>query len=211
MMLVSALETAKPGDKILLVSYGDGCDALILQVTEAIEKIRNRRGIKGHLASKYNIPTYEKFLQLRKVMSAEGQRRESANAFPPVAWREREQLIQFHGSKCKCGRTFHPMQRVCIYCGAKDQYEGVRLAERRGILFTFCKDMLALTNDPPLIICKVHLDEKVGVYCQMTDRDPDKIAPDMPVEMTFRKMHDSGGMHTYYWKCRPIREAASPS
>jgi hypothetical protein len=41
----------------------------------------------------------------------------------------------------------------------------------------------------------------------MTDRDLDQLKPDMPVEMTFRKMHDAGGMHTYYWKCRPPRGA----
>jgi uncharacterized OB-fold protein len=99
------------------------------------------------------------------------------------------------------------MQRVCIYCGAKDEYEGVRLSDRRGTLYTFCTDNLALSGDPPTIVSKVHLDEQVGVYCLMTDRDPEKVKLDMPVEMTFRKMHDSKGMHTYYWKCRPMREA----
>jgi hydroxymethylglutaryl-CoA synthase len=213
MMLVAALEEAKAGDKILFASYGDGCDAFILKVTEEIENLRDRRGIKGHLASKKLLPTYEKYLAIRRVMGVEGQRREAANAFPPVAWREREQLTSLHGSKCtSCGRTFHPMQRVCIYCGAKDQFEGVRLSDRSGTLFTFCKDMLALGGDPPTIVCKVHLEDAagdIGLYCQMTDRDPDKVTPDMPVEMTFRKMHDSGGMHTYYWKCRPLREASS--
>ena len=144
-------------------------------------------------------------------MPLEAQARESANAFPPVAWREREQLTSLHGSKCKsCGRTFHPMQRVCIYCGAKDSYEGVRLSDRRGTLYTYCIDNLAMSNDPPTIVGKVHLEDDagaVGVYCQMTDRDPDRVEPDIAVEMTFRRMHDSGGMHTYYWKCRPPRQA----
>jgi 3-hydroxy-3-methylglutaryl CoA synthase len=215
MMLVAALEEAKPGDRLLFANYGDGCDAFILKVTEEIEKVRDRRGVKGHVSSKRALPSYEKYLQLRKVLNIEGQRRESANAFPPVSWREREQLTSLHGSKCtSCGRTFHPMQRVCIYCGAKDQFEGVRLSDRDGILFTFCKDMLALGGDPPTIVCKVHLADSggdIGVYCQMTDRDPDSIVPDIPVEMTFRKMHDSGGMHTYYWKCRPLREPVAES
>jgi 3-hydroxy-3-methylglutaryl CoA synthase len=208
MMLVAALESSKPGDRILFANYGDGCDAFILRVTEEIENIRDRRGIKVHLVSKMALPTYEKYLRFRQIVPAEAQARETANAFPPVAWREREQLISFHGSKCKrCGRTFHPMQRVCIYCGAKDEYEGVRLSDRRGTLYTFCTDNLALSGDPPTIVSKVHLDEQVGVYCLMTDRDPEKVKLDMPVEMTFRKMHDSKGMHTYYWKCRPMREA----
>ena len=65
MMLVAALEEAKPGDKILFLTYGDGVDAYILQVTEQIEKIRDRRGIKRHLASKMMIPAYGQYLQMR--------------------------------------------------------------------------------------------------------------------------------------------------
>ncbi|MFC1962995.1 3-hydroxy-3-methylglutaryl CoA synthase, partial [Chloroflexota bacterium] len=41
MMLVGTLETAKPGDRILLANCGDGGDAYILRVTEEIEKVRN--------------------------------------------------------------------------------------------------------------------------------------------------------------------------
>ena len=206
MMLVAALEASKPGDRILFANYGDGCDAFIFRVTKEIEKIRDRRGMKGHLESKMMLPNYGKYLRFRQLISVAAQAREAANAFPPVAWREREQLISFHGSKCKrCGKTFHPMQRVCIYCGAKDEYEGVRLAERPGILYTYCIDSLALSDDPPSVVSKVHLDGDVGVYCLMTDRDSDNVKPNMPVEMTFRKMHDSRGMHTYYWKCRPPR------
>ncbi len=52
MMLVAALEEAKPGDRILFASYGNGADAFVLQVTPEIEKVRDRRGIKNHLASK---------------------------------------------------------------------------------------------------------------------------------------------------------------
>jgi len=211
MMLVAALEQARPGDRILFANYGDGADAFILMVTEAITKIKGRRGIRVHLASRMELANYEKYVRFRRLIPLEAQAREGANAFPPVAWREREQLTSLHGSRCNhCGRTFHPMQRVCIYCGTKDDFEGVRLSDRKGILYTYCIDNLALSDDPPTVVSKVHLEDDkgpVGVYCQMTDRDLDRVTPDMPVEMTFRKMHDAGGMHTYYWKCRPPREA----
>ncbi|MFA5055838.1 MAG: hydroxymethylglutaryl-CoA synthase [Dehalococcoidia bacterium] len=211
MILVAALEGAKPGDRIIMANYGDGADAILLKVTDEITKLAKRRGMKTHLASKLELSTYEKYVRFRKIMALESQAREGANAFPPVAWREREQLTSLHGSKCKkCGRTFHPMQRVCIYCGAKDQFEGVRLSDRKATLYTYCIDNLALSGDPPTIVTKVHIEDKagnIGIYCQMTDRDQDKVQPDIPVEMTFRKMHDAGNMHTYYWKCRIPREA----
>ena len=211
MILASALESAKPGDRIILANYGDGADAILLKVTDEITKLPKRRGMKAHLASKLDLSTYEKYVRFRKLMPLESQAREGANAFPPVALREREQLTSLHGSKCKaCGRTFHPMQRVCIYCGAKDQFESVRLSDRKGILYTYCIDNLAMSSDPPTVVTKVHIEDKagaIGIYCQMTDRDLDKVKPDIPVEMTFRKLHDAGNMHTYYWKCRIPREA----
>jgi len=48
-MLVQALEEAKPGDKILVASFGQGSDALLFEVTEKIEKLPARRGITGSL------------------------------------------------------------------------------------------------------------------------------------------------------------------
>ena len=55
MMLVAALEQAKPGDRILFVNYGDGADAFILRVTDAIKKTKNHRGIKVHLESRMEL------------------------------------------------------------------------------------------------------------------------------------------------------------
>jgi uncharacterized OB-fold protein len=40
----------------------------------------------------------------------------------------------------------------------------------------------------------------------MTDRDPDECKVGMSVEMTFRKMFFTKGIHNYYWKCKPVRE-----
>lgn len=46
MMLVEALENAKPGDKILVASFGNGSDAMYFQVTENIKNVADRRGVK---------------------------------------------------------------------------------------------------------------------------------------------------------------------
>ncbi|UCG82394.1 MAG: hydroxymethylglutaryl-CoA synthase family protein, partial [Dehalococcoidia bacterium] len=50
-MLVATLEDAQAGNKLMCVGYGDGCDVLIMTVTDAIEKIKDRRGVKRHLES----------------------------------------------------------------------------------------------------------------------------------------------------------------
>ena len=47
MMLVAALEDANPGDRLMCVSYGDGCDVLIMKATEGIDE---DKGQKSHKA-----------------------------------------------------------------------------------------------------------------------------------------------------------------
>ena len=206
MMLVAALDEAKPGERILFVNYGDGCDAFILKVTEKIEKHRKHQGVKGYLSSRKTLPNYETYMRYRKLVSLEAQRRPAWFSSPTVLWRDREKIISLHASKCKkCGRLFFPPQRVCNYCWAKDEFEYVRISDRKGTLFTFCQDNLALSEDPPTIVSKVCLDGPVGFYCLMTDREPDEVKIDMPVELTFRKIHDGGGYPNYFWKCMPVR------
>ena len=44
-LFVQALEQAKPGDRILLAGFGQGCDALYFRVTENIKNLPARVGI----------------------------------------------------------------------------------------------------------------------------------------------------------------------
>ena len=94
-----------------------------------------------------------------------------------------------------------------MYCQSKDQFEEVRVAERTGKLFTYSKDFLGPSLDPPIILCIIDFDEGGRFYAQMTDRDPDKIEDGMPLELTFRWMHSERGIRNYYWKCHPLRLA----
>ena len=55
-LLVAALENAKPGDTLLVASYGDGADALALRVTDAVnvpictgENLSRRQGFKDFI------------------------------------------------------------------------------------------------------------------------------------------------------------------
>ena len=43
-MLVHALEEAKPGDRIVVASFGQGCDALCFEVTEHIQHAGAQEG-----------------------------------------------------------------------------------------------------------------------------------------------------------------------
>jgi hydroxymethylglutaryl-CoA synthase len=209
MLLVAALEQAKPGDKLLLVSYGDGCDVFILTVTPEIEKIqaKNKRGIKVHLQSKKRLPYYEKYLRWRDIISVEPPSRPPLQVPSAVAlWRDRKGGLALYGSKCKnCGLPQYPAQRICIKCQAKDNFEDYCFADKKAELFSFSHDNLAPAIDPPLTLSVVNFEGGGRIQCDMTDRDIEEVKVGMPVEMTFRKIRYTGGIYDYWWKCMPIR------
>lgn len=210
MLLVAALEEAKPGDRFMLASYGDGSDAFSLQVTDKISKVGARRGIKGHLATKRVLPDYLEYVtRWRGLMASEAARR-PASMPPSLSSRHREdnQIIRLWGVKCKnCGYTQYPPQRVCTRCHTKDQFENENFALKNAKIFTFSQDYLAGTPDIPMVLTVVDFDGGGRGVFMMTDRDLAKdVHADAPVEMTFRKLRYTGGIHNYYWKTMPIRE-----
>ena len=206
MMLVAALEQAKPGDKILWANYGDGADAFVLQATDQIEMVRERRGIKRHLESKMAISNYEKYIKFRNLMQGEAERRPQYISLLPVMWRDRTQVLPLHGCKCNnCGNIQFPIQRVCAYCQTKDDYVEFPLADKKATVFTFSMDERALEIDLPRVWTISDFDGGGRIYCTMTDRDVSKVKIGMKVEMTFRQIHEGSGLHNYFWKCRPVR------
>ena len=206
MMLVAALEDSKPGDRILFANYGDGADAFILRVTDQIEGIRNRQGVKKNLDSKMMLPNYGKYLHFRDLMEWEFQYSMQKYASQPMSWRDRSWVLSCKGSRCKsCGNIIFPPQRICSWCQTKDNFEDVRLSDKKGTLFSYSLDNLAVSVDPPNVISIVDLEGGGRFSTVMTDRDPEKLTPDMPVELTFRFFHKSRGIRNYFWKCRPIR------
>jgi 3-hydroxy-3-methylglutaryl CoA synthase len=198
-MLAAALERAQAGDLILVLGYGDGADALLLRATGASP--RTAESVHRQIEVKRLLPSYGRYARFRKLV-----RRETAqpDASTPVPmFRDRREVLPLHGGRCgACGTVQFPRHRVCIECGHTGGLADVALA-RRGRLFTFTNDHVCESPDPPVCHAVVDLDGGGRLYVQLTDCDPDAVAIDMPLELTFRKLHDGGGFHNYFWKARP--------
>ncbi len=212
MLLVAALEDAKPGDKILVASYGNGSDALFFQVTDEIEKVRDRRGIKEHLASKKELTSYEKYASFRNIIPMERGIRGEEISFTQVSmlWRERRGILGLCGSRCRrCGTPQYPPQRICVKpdCGAIDEMEDYRFSDKSGHLFTYTADSLAFTPSPPAVYGMVDFEGGGRYWFDLTDCDPDLLKVGMPLEMSFRRKYldAARGIHGYFWKATPIR------
>ncbi len=213
MTLVGALEEAKAGDRILLASYGDGADAHIIRVGEGIEKVKDRRGIKKHLQSKVMLENYGKYVTFRDLMKFEEITKYGSIMTRPrtsltAIWRDRNWVYRCHGHQCqKCGKIQFPLQKRCIYCQAEEEsLVEVPLADKKGVLVTYSLDERTAVIDPPNVLAAVNLNGGGRVFSQMTDRDVNKLKVGLPMELTFRRIHDALSVHNYFWKCRPVRE-----
>lgn len=207
MILVGALEKAAAGDRILSVSYGDGADAILLRVTDAIEGVRDRRGIQGHLASKMMLPSYGRYLRYRDLMEWQGTPTPPVESSDNVFYREAKALFRGYGQRCRpCGHIQFPPQRICMWCQVRDEFDAVRVVDKRGKLFTYSLDERAVfALDLPNVLVIVDLEGGGRIYNQATDRDPEKLEVGMDMEFTFRKFHEGSGFHNYSWKLQPVR------
>lgn len=201
LIFVNALDGAEGGQNLVLAAHGDGADALLFVTTESISYLPRRRGVKGYLARRMELPSYGLYSSFRKLSQ---KMRVAPQASTVISWRDRKAVVGFYGHKCRsCGMVQYPLVRVCYGCRKKDDFEEVRLA-RTGKVFTYTNDYLRPVGSEPTPTCVVELDDGARVFLFMTDCPSEKVAVDMPVELTFRLIHQGGGFNNYGWKCRPV-------
>lgn len=204
LLLASALETLAPGERLLLANYGDGAEALALRATDRIEKLDARRGVAWHLARRRPVKSYDRYLSARQLQTREYEAPRDAGLSATIHFREREEDVAFKGQKCaKCGATQFPIQRVCETCFAKDEFELVRFAEKTGRVVTYTFDFFFPTPDPPTIVTITEIDG-ARVHLQLVNTTPQQTKIGLPVEFTFRRIHEVGGRPNYYWKATPV-------
>jgi hydroxymethylglutaryl-CoA synthase len=209
LMLLAALEESGPGDRLLFAGYGDGCDAFILRVTDEIRKFQEKPLISTKLAGKVSI-SYGQYLNWRNLVPAEASTLPERLALSlPGRWRERRAISALYGARCKkCGTPqfsqIGQTPRVCVNCQAKDEFEDYKFSDKKGILFSYTIDNLQPTQNPPGVNGVIDFEGGGRMICELTDCDPEKVDVGMKVEMTFRKMFSSRGIHNYFWKAKPV-------
>jgi 3-hydroxy-3-methylglutaryl CoA synthase len=206
LLLASALESASAGERILLAGYGDGAEALAFRVTDHAEKLEPRRGVAWHLARRRAVRSYDRYLKARGLESREWEPARDPGLSATVHFRERDDDVSFRGQRCrKCQSVQFPKQRVCESCFAKDDFEPVRFSDRTGRLVTYTFDYFFPTPDPPTIVTITEV-EGARVHLQLVNATPEDVRLGLPVEFTFRRIHEAGGRPNYYWKASPLPE-----
>jgi 3-hydroxy-3-methylglutaryl CoA synthase/NAD(P)-dependent dehydrogenase (short-subunit alcohol dehydrogenase family) len=216
LMLVSALETASPGDRLLMAGFGQGCSALLFEVTEEIRRLPPRKGFSGHLAHKHTTDNYPKWLKFRDLIQPEmGIRAEAPTQTAMTAlWRRRKMILGMVGGRCReCGTPQFPKSEVCVNpaCGAFHSQEDYEFADRPARIKTFTGDLLAVSVDPPHTYGMVQFDDGGRYMADFTDCRFEDLRVGLPVTLSFRKRAEDRerGFVNYFWKAIPSAGAAA--
>jgi len=179
LLLAVALESARPGQIIVLLSLADGADAVVLRTTPALASYRPWRPVAAQTAAGGPI-AYGRYLHWRGMLPIEPPRRpEPARVSSPAAHRN-----------------------------ADWKYGLVPVADALGTIVTFTVDRLAHSPSPPVVFAIVDFDGGGRLPVELTDVDAGEVAIGGRVEMTFRRLATSDGIHNYFWKARPLRDKA---
>ena len=217
LLLADVLDRAEPGRTIAVVQLADGVDVWLLRTTEAIAAYTPARTVADSIAAGRDDLSYAQFLTWRGLLHREPPRRpEPERPAAPPSLRTDAWKYAFIGSRDEGGFVHLPPTRVSMGSGEIDRMEPVRMADVPATIATFTVDRLAFSLSPPVVSAVIDFDAVGGgadgstksgrFQCELTDVDPATVAIGDRVEMTFRRLFTSGGIHNYFWKARPIKE-----
>jgi 3-hydroxy-3-methylglutaryl CoA synthase len=200
LLLAATLEAAQPDQTILLVSLADGADAVVLRTTAALASYRPARPVAAQVAGGGPV-SYGRYLNWRGLLPVEPPRRpeptrtSSSAAARNVGWK-----YGFTAGVGAGGEIHLPP--------APQDDARTPAADRYGTIVTFTVDRLSYSLSPPVVFAIVDFDEGGRLPIELTDVEEDEVAIGGRVEMTFRRLGTSDGIHNYFWKARPVRDEA---
>jgi 3-hydroxy-3-methylglutaryl CoA synthase/uncharacterized OB-fold protein len=196
LLLVAALETARPGQVLALVTLADGADVLLFRVTDAIAGWTPARPLAHQAEAGAPVP-YGTYLRWRGVLPVEPPRRpEPARPSAAAAGRSRDWKFGLVGSASAAGEVHLPPQ--------PGDPQPVPMGDATGTIATFTVDRLAYSPSPPVVFAVVDFDGGGRLPIELTDVDVDEVQIGGRVELTFRRLFTADGIHNYFWKARSL-------
>lgn len=215
-MLSAALETAQPGQTILLLDFANGCDAILLRTTEAINDFRPRRGLTAWLDAGVETEDYMRFLSYKGEVALEwGARAEFGNKYALTAEHRhsRDMLGFIAGKDRQTGVVQFPKSPMAVGPGATGvaEYEDVPLADLPARIIACTADWLTYHPSPPFYFGLVQFENGARMPMEFVDVGSRSIDIGAEVEMRFRikEIDRTRGYRHYFWKATPALDQQS--
>lgn len=212
LMLAATLEQARPGAVVLLAQFGNGAQAFVFRVTDAIAAFRPKVGISGWLARGVGEHRYTRFLAYKNQLPVErGMRGEQDfKTALTTAWRHRDALAGLVAGRCReTGDVHFPPSRISYTpdAPAQDTQDPYPLADLPATVLSWSAEYLSFHLSPPHQYGQVDFDGGGRILMDFTDVAAGDIAAGTRVEMVFRvkDSDDRRGFKRYFWKATPIR------
>ncbi|MEM7541616.1 MAG: OB-fold domain-containing protein [Pseudomonadota bacterium] len=209
MMLTNVLASAGVGEKILVIGFGQGADAVIIETQGAISQVQKGRGLAKYLEQTRETDKYTFFLSIRQQIEMDyGIRGERDNRTAlSTAFRKRYDITAMMGGRCtKCNTLQFPRSILCVNCGAKNTQEPESLSAEIGRVKSFTEDWLAFAPCPPYIYGNVEFKDGANIMLEFTDFDAGQVQVGDEIRLVFRvKDYDNRrNYRRYFWKPAPL-------
>ncbi len=213
--LAAVLDQAKPGERIIMASYGSGAgsDAFSLLVSDNVDKKRGQvTTVQSYIENKDYIDyyTYEKTIGILKVKGLPEPM--SSIIAQPSAERNKDSELKLKAQECtNCGSLNFPRRHYCIDCKGQD-FKDVPLPRRGNIItFNFQYVVAVSPEQAPIPVCTAKMEEAKGEYggnvsSMITDCSTDDVKVGGRVELVFRRCGKELGLVRYGYKFRPVKE-----
>jgi hydroxymethylglutaryl-CoA synthase len=209
-LLAQALESAKPGEILAVVGFGQGCDVLLFRATAQAAAAVRGLGVSGWLARRKPESNYIKYLAFNGHLAIErGMRSEfDQKAALTALYRSRKAVMALVGGKCaKTGVVQFPKSEISVAqndraIGTQEDYP---LAERRARIMTHTADSLTYSPDPPCYYGAIEFEEGGRMTVEFADVEAGDVVVGAPMRMMFRikAVDDKRGFTKYFWKAVP--------
>lgn len=215
LMLSAVLERAKPGDKILLTSFGQGADILLLEATEALAALPKRLGVAGHLAIRQEDSNYMRYLFHRGIVDVEkGPRAEmDQKQQGTTLYRNRKAVLGLIGGRCtKTGTVQFPKSEISV--NPNDRAQGTQedypLADKRARIVTFTADALTYSPDPPSFYGTIDFEGGGRMNAEFAEVTAAEVEVGTAMRMVFRikAVDEQRSFKRYFWKAVPAEGGA---
>lgn len=214
LMLDECLRSAKRGEVICLVGFGQGCDAILFEVnaethvTGDSPLAQAQRAIE--LEDYLKLPAFSRQLPLASGIRAEADKRTSISAY----YRHHRAVNSMLGSVCTACNTPHfPPARVCVNCHATDQMSEYAFADRIATVKSFTEDWQTATPSPPMCYGNVEFVGGGNAFLELSDVPLGslKVGDKLSMQFRIKDFDDKRGFRRYFWKPVPITEVVNNS